>query len=84
MTARLPALGLALLLVACGGADDGPDDAGGDSSVQLVGGQVVCDSCTSVRLVVSGSGIVGVREVTLLTSDLARTPLPARIVLGRE
>jgi hypothetical protein len=76
-------LGL-LLLAACSGGDDGLNGTGGTSEVQLVGGQVVCDSCESVRLVLAGPGIVGVRSATLVTSDVARTTLPARITIDRE
>jgi hypothetical protein len=85
MTSRLSVLGLVLLLVGCNG--DGeiePTDNGGPGEVQLVGGQAICDSCASVRIALSGPGIVNVREATLVTSDPARAPVPARIVLARE
>lgn len=84
MRAHLITLGI-LLLAACSGGDDGgPTGTGGSSEVTLVGGQVVCDSCESVRIVLAGPGIAGVRSATLISSDVARTTLPARITIDRE
>lgn len=83
MRTRLMTLGL-LLLAACSSGDDGSTGPGGSSEVTLVGGQVVCDSCESVRIVLGGPGIAGVRSATLVTSDVARTTLPARIIIDRE
>jgi hypothetical protein len=83
MRRRLLTLGI-LLLAACSSGDDGTDDAAGGTSVTLVGGQVVCDSCESVRLVLTGPGIVGVGSATLISSALASTTLAARINLDRE
>jgi hypothetical protein len=84
MRAHLITLGILLLAACSGGDDDGPTGTGGSSEVTLVGGQVVCDSCESVRIVLAGSGIAGVRSATLITSDVARTTLPARITIDRE
>ena len=83
MFGRSACLGL-LLLAACSAGDDGTRPSDDQSEVQLVGGQVVCDSCTSARIVLAGAGIDGVRSATLVTSDLARTTLPARINIDRE
>lgn len=84
MRAHLITLGILLLAACSGGDDDGPTGPGGTSEVTLVGGQVVCDSCESVRIVLAGPGIAGVRSATLITSDVARTTLPARITIDRE
>ena len=83
MSARLLRLCVACLLVGCG-TDEPPDDDGASRSIQLVGGQAVCDSCASVRLVLTGPGIVSVDEATFVTSDMARTSVAARIALSRE
>jgi hypothetical protein len=85
MRGRRIHLGLLLLLAACSAGDDGvPDDSNSVSEVQLVDGQAVCDSCTSVRIALTGPGIVGVTEAALVPSGTVRTPIPARIVLARE
>jgi hypothetical protein len=83
MHGRSVSLGLLLLLAACSAGDDGTDP-GGTSTVQLVDGQAVCDSCFSVRIRLSGDGVQNVDEVQLVEGDAARTPVPARIVLARE
>ncbi|MFL5521986.1 MAG: hypothetical protein ACJ8B6_13675 [Gemmatimonadales bacterium] len=83
MSARLMMLCVAILLVGCC-TDEPADDDGASQSVQLVGGQAVCDSCFSVRLVLTGPGIVNVDEATFVTSDMARTSVAARIALSRE
>jgi hypothetical protein len=83
MHGRSVSLGLLLLLAACSAGDDGTDP-GGTSTVQLVDGQAVCDSCFSVRIRLSGDGVQNVEEVLLVEGDAARTPVAARIALARE
>jgi hypothetical protein len=83
MSARLLVTCLVSLLVACS-AGDVPEAGDAPQVVELVDGQAVCDSCFSVRIVLSGPGTANVDEATFVTSDQARTTMPARMVLTRE